>query len=113
MLLNGQKQSKILLAYQKDVSHLMESDKYWFRINTGKNVYSWLSDQKKIRNKEILSEIELTCLRNWASGMKPREIANTLFISVHTVNNHLKAVRNRLGLRNNTAVVEICSLLGI
>lgn len=113
MILNGKKQSKILLAYQKDVSHLLEGDKYWFRIDTGAKVFTWFSDQKKIRNKEILSEVELSCFRLWTTGMKTREIADNLFISVHTVNNHMKAVRNRLGLRNNTAVVEICSLLGI
>jgi len=113
LILNGHKQSKILLCFQKDIIHLTEGDVYWFRIHTGERIYAWFSDQKKIRNKEIISEIELSCIRHWAAGMKVSEIARLQCISVHTVNNHLKAARNRLGVRSNTALVELCNLLSI
>ncbi len=113
LVLNGHRQSKILLCHQKNVLHLMEGNKYWFRIMTDENVYTWFSDKRKIRNKEIVSKTELACIRNWALGMKVREIAMLQNISSHTVNNHLKAARKRVGARNNTALVEICDLLGI
>ncbi|MCO5231312.1 MAG: helix-turn-helix transcriptional regulator [Chitinophagales bacterium] len=113
LVLNGQKQSKILLSYMKDVTHLSEGDNYWFRIQTPNNTYCWFSDSKNTKKKDIISKTELLCIKLWASGKKIDEIAEKLFISKNTVNNHLKAIRNRLSLRSNTAIVEICNLLHI
>ncbi len=113
LILNGQKQSKILLCYQKDIIHLMEGDIYWIRVATKNKVYTWFSNEKKIRNKEIISKTELICIKNWAKGKNAKEIAELQYNSINTVNNHLKAARKRLGLRNNTALVDICHLLSI
>lgn len=113
LILNGHKQSKILLCVHKDVIHLMEGDIFWIRVSTGKHVYSWFSDQKEIRKKEIVSGAELACIRHWAAGMGLSDIAQAQCISIHTVKNHLKAARKRLGARDNTALMEMCMLLGI
>ena len=113
LVVNGKIQSKILMCCQGDITQLMEDDKYWIRITAKDKVYTWFSDQKKIRNKEIVSPIELICIKNWAKGMKPIEIAELNNISVHTVNNHLKAARNRIGARNNSALADFCNLLSI
>lgn len=51
------------------------------------------------------SKSELAVVEKLASGMSEKEIADALNISVHTVNNHLRNVREKNGLHKNTEVL--------
>ena len=54
---------------------------------------------------EPLSERELDVLRLMAAGLKYKEIAEQLYISVNTVNYHVKNLYGKLGVRNRTGAI--------
>lgn len=82
----------------------------------GENV-PWISpglSRQLIRNKfkqkadplEVLSEREAEVLRLVALGHDNQQIADALFISWHTVKNHIDKIKNvRLGVRTRTEMV--------
>jgi DNA-binding NarL/FixJ family response regulator len=55
-------------------------------------------DPLTTREREILSLI--------ANGKTSKEIAQLLFISIHTVNNHRKNIRHKLAIRKNADLVK-------
>lgn len=100
-----------------DVTHLMKSDAHW-----GRTVYGNLKKPKyhHIHSKEnvdvfsdIISEREKEVLRLIAQGMESKEIGKTLFISVNTVDNHRRNMIAKTGVRDTTALVQICRMCGI
>lgn len=93
-----------------NVTHLVSGDGYWLRIKTGEKVYSWFSDQEKLLKHDIISEREKEVIKCWAKGYSLSKIGDTLFISVNTVKNHLKACRNRLLARDNASLLQLCLL---
>jgi LuxR family maltose regulon positive regulatory protein len=56
---------------------------------------------------EPLTDRELEVLRLLAGGMKYRDIAETLFVSVNTVRYHVKAIYGKLEVHNRTQAVEV------
>jgi DNA-binding NarL/FixJ family response regulator len=56
------------------------------------------TDPLTTREREVLSLI--------ADGKTSKEIAQLLFISIHTVNNHRKNIRHKLAIRKNTDLVK-------
>ncbi|HSH52877.1 MAG TPA: LuxR C-terminal-related transcriptional regulator [Bacteroidales bacterium] len=58
-----------------------------------------------VREKEILGLI--------ADGMKSNDIADKLFISSNTVNNHRRNMINKLNVSNTTEAVQLAIRLGI
>jgi LuxR family maltose regulon positive regulatory protein len=57
------------------------------------------------RLDEPLSKREMDVLRLIAAGLKYKEIAEQLFISVNTVNYHIKNLYGKLGVRNRTQAI--------
>ena len=47
-----------------------------------------------------ISAAEMRVLRLWYEGMKKEEIAEQLYFSVHTVNNHIRNAFNRIGINS-------------
>lgn len=62
---------------------------------------------------EPLTERELDVLRLMTRGLKYREIAAELFISLNTVRSHIKAIYGKLLVNNRTRAVEKARRLGI
>ncbi len=56
---------------------------------------------------------ELEVLRLVAMGLTPKEIAAELFISYHTVRNHLSNIRDKLAASTNLDLVRIGRNLGL
>jgi DNA-binding NarL/FixJ family response regulator len=62
------------------------------------------------RSKEFgLSRRELEVVLLLSKGLKNNEIAKKLFISPHTVDNHLKSIYRKMGVTNRTAAT--CRIL--
>ncbi len=61
-----------------------------------------LSQGKRQRPEDILTERERDILRYIASGMSNKEIGAALAISPHTVKAHLRHILDKLGLRSRT-----------
>lgn len=55
-------------------------------------------------NTSYFSEAELRVVKLLASGSSEKEIADRLCISRHTVDNHLRNIRERFGLHKNTEI---------
>jgi LuxR family maltose regulon positive regulatory protein len=62
---------------------------------------------------EPLTDRELDVLRLMAEGLKYKEIAPSLFISVNTVRFHIKAIYGKLNVNNRTHAIETARQLRI
>jgi len=62
---------------------------------------------------EALTERELEVLRWMGEGLKYKEIAERLFISLNTVRYHVKAVYGKLNVTNRTQAIEVARQLRI
>lgn len=60
-----------------------------------------------------LTEREMSVLINLTNGLTNIEIANMLFISVHTVKAHLEAIYEKLGVTNRVQAAMKAVSLGL
>lgn len=58
-------------------------------------------------DNEQLSRRELEVLQLMSEGKAPAEIAVLLFLSVHTVRNHVREIRRKLGVSSQLAAVAV------
>ena len=106
----------IVLSTGEDIKHLLKSNFYWARISCGEkstHKFYYSSVDKKTHYQDIISEREKDVLRLIMDGMESKEIAQTLFISTHTVENHRRNAIARTGARDTTALIQICRMCGI
>ena len=99
-----------------DVTHLFRADFYWARAEFGlhkKQTHHLFSIDKKDNLNDIISDREKNVLRLIADGQESKEIGKILFISSHTVDNHRRNMIARTGVRDTTALVQICLMCGI
>jgi DNA-binding CsgD family transcriptional regulator len=99
-----------------DVTHLMKSDSYWGRIECGKEekrVHHFFSNEKEDIPNDILSDREKDTIRLIAQGKESKEVGKILHISSHTVDNHRRNMLNKMGVRDTTALIQICKMVGI
>lgn len=54
---------------------------------------------------DLLSRREKEILRLLVTGRRPQDIATTLFISVHTARNHIKAIYQKLGVHSQGELI--------
>ena len=62
---------------------------------------------KKAKTSEQLTEREIVTLSYLAEGYENREIAETIFVSTHTVKAHVSSILKKLKARNRTHAVYI------
>jgi len=60
-----------------------------------------------------LTKREVEILRWTAQGKSSEEIASILYLSVNTINYHIKKSTSKLGTTNKTAAAVKASLLGL
>jgi DNA-binding CsgD family transcriptional regulator len=99
-----------------DISHLIKSDFYWFRMdfnNQSNMQFHFFSNDKKYQKNDIISTREKAVLRLISEGIESKEIAEKLFISTNTVDNHRRNMIARTGARDSTALVQLCRMCDI
>jgi DNA-binding CsgD family transcriptional regulator len=107
---------KVSVISADDITHLLRSDFYWGRAEFGTNkqyVHHLVSMDKKDMPQDILTDREKEILRFVAEDMESKEIAKTLFISQHTVDNHRRNTIGKIGARDTTSLIQICRMAGI
>ena len=79
------------------------------RVHSGRSYYdqiqSFSSNEEKIK-KHRLSERELDIIRCLADGLSSSQIAEKLFISMHTVKTHRKNILKKLDLHNSSELIQ-------
>lgn len=83
----------------------------------GTDVADYVGDLLIKRNKQIadigLSQRELQIIRLSAEGLKAAEIAERLFLSVHTVNTHRQRIYAKMDVKNVSDMLRKATELGI
>jgi DNA-binding CsgD family transcriptional regulator len=99
------------------ITHLLKPNAHWWgRINYGENnphKYHILGTDKKNVFQDILTNREKDVLKLVAEGLESKEIAELLYISSHTVDNHRRNAIIRTGARDTTALLQICKMCGM
>ncbi|MDM8160754.1 response regulator transcription factor [Labilibaculum sp. K2S] len=103
--LNGSKLSLILLSDKKNLKNNLKADGY---INYMDGQNTILDMMQEILNKgsfpdknsETISSREKNILKHIALGLTNKEIADQLFISIHTVVTHRKNITQKLGIKS-------------
>ncbi len=62
---------------------------------------------KNAKTSNELTERELITLKYLAIGYENKEIADTIYVSTHTVKAHVSAILKKLNARNRTHAVYI------
>ena len=69
-------------------------------INNFKNIIGFRkSNKKKASENQSLSKREITILKNITLGLTNQEVAEKLFLSIHTVMTHRKNITKKLGIK--------------
>ena len=69
-------------------------------INNFKNIIGFSKSNRKMASKnQSLSKREITILKNITLGLTNQEVAEKLFLSVHTVMTHRKNITKKLGIK--------------
>lgn len=96
-----------------DITHLVKGDFYWGRLVRGADIHHFLSTDKKDTPHDIISEREKEILNLFAQGKESKEIADLLFLSSHTVDNHRRNMISKTGARDTTSLIQICRMGGV
>ena len=104
------KPSHRFMYFIQDVSHLLKKDFYWIQMvfkNENEVTKSYTSETRKFINGAILSDREKEVFHLFQSGKESEEVAQTLFLSRATVNNHRQNMLNKLGAKDMTALMTL------
>jgi len=105
--LNSEKSIRIIgLIFPTSNQNIISLFRYTLNIQESK--YELIEVLKKIigkedkeieQNEQLLSKRETEILSNLALGLTNQEIANKLFLSIHTVMTHRKKITGKLGIK--------------
>ena len=85
-----------MIVGQKGYHYYVGNDKSFFRY----------PDKELLMTGNVFSEREFDIIKGIAEGLESREIAEKLFLSVHTVNTHRRNILNKTGKRSTHELVH-------
>ena len=105
---NGNKLSLILISDQKNIKEELKADGYINYLDGKNTILDLLQEilneknQNSItdKNADVISAREKNILKHIALGLTNKEIADQLFISIHTVVTHRKNITQKLGIKS-------------
>jgi DNA-binding CsgD family transcriptional regulator len=113
---NAQNNPTVLMMSFQEVSHLVKGEDYCIRGIFGeddKKIFVYYSKEDRTIDSEIISEREREVLQYISQGLDTKQIAGELKISTNTVDNHRRNMLARTGMRDTTALIQLCRMLGI
>lgn len=100
----------MLSVIDVDASHELEIIKsHLYNFKTGEQIFMDLSDTLD----EPLTNRELEVLRFMKKGLLSKEIAETLKVSINTVNSHRQNILQKLKANNSIEAVNFAQRLGL
>jgi DNA-binding CsgD family transcriptional regulator len=102
-----------LFVLYHDITYMMKDNFYWFRIEDSDKkgkTFTYHDGLKEVLKGDIISSREKEILLLISEGKSTDEIAQTLFISKITVNNHRQNMLNRVGVKDTTGLITIAKL---
>ena len=100
----------MLSVIDVDASHESEITKsHLYNFETGKQIFIDLSDTLE----EPLTNRELSVLQLMKQGLLSKEIANSLNVSINTINTHRQNILLKLKANNSIEAVNIAQRLGL
>lgn len=105
---NGNKLSLILISDQKNIKEELKADGYIHYLDGKNTILDLLQEilneknQNSLtdKNADVISAREKNILKHIALGLTNKEIADQLFISIHTVVTHRKNITQKLGIKS-------------
>lgn len=76
-------------------------------------VKAFLSDEQRVKDRQLLTSHEREILRMVAAGATNRQVAQHLFISVDTVKSHLEAIYRTLEVSDRAHAVAVAMRKGL
>lgn len=113
---NQQKNPTLIMMSIQEVTHLVKGDDYCIRGIFGgesKKTFVYYSNEEKTLTNEIISEREREVLQHISQGLDTRQIAIEMKISHNTVDNHRRNMLARTGMRDTTALIQLCRMVGV
>jgi len=112
---NSLGQPLVALSFISDISHIKKPGTYNMTIVSDKytELYQYNADKRCLDPIKPLSEQEKNVLQLLGQGMTTKEIADSLFISPHTVDTHRRNLIQKTNCIDTTAVVTYARMTGL
>ncbi len=113
---NVQKNPTLVMMSIQEITHLVKGDDYCIRGVFGKKnkkTFVFYSNEERTIDNEIVSEREREVLQYISQGLETKLIADEMKISSNTVDNHRRNMLARTGMRDTTALIQLCRMVGI
>jgi DNA-binding CsgD family transcriptional regulator len=82
--------------------HFLGQKEYFIMVKFGERYGTSSQNTSQIAKQYGLSGREVDVVKQVVKGSSNADIANNLFISIHTVENHLKRIFRKMGVKNRT-----------
>lgn len=113
---NTQMNPTVIMVSIQEITHLVKGDDYCIRGVFGeeqRKVFVYYSNEERTIANEIISERELEVIQYISQGLDTKQIAVEMKISHNTVDNHRRNMLARTGMRDTTALIQLCRMLGV
>ncbi len=113
---NDQKNPTLIMMSIQEVAHLVKGDTYCIRGvfgNENKKTFVYYSNEEKTIDNDIISDREREVLQYISQGFDTKRVAIEMKISPNTVDNHRRNMLARTGMRDTTALIQLCRMIGI
>jgi DNA-binding CsgD family transcriptional regulator len=106
----------LMLAFLTDITHFknnagiihtIEQGDAWHPKTHYKHIYLPEDDT------QVLSRREIEVLKHIADGLSSQQIADTLYVSIHTVNNHRKNILQKTASKNVAELLRYATTAGL
>ena len=97
-----------------DIKPFTREKAWWMRtMMDGKTFFHFKSEEGKFLRKDLLTNREKSILSLLGEGFSSKEIAASLHVSPHTIDNHRRKMLAKTGAVDTSALIHIAKLSGL